>query len=460
MANVQSVAAMPATHRPAPMPQKQRAFIAKLTLLISGGMFIDGFILGGIGIVMPAMTRDMNLSLVWQGLIGASTLIGIFIGGPLGGYLADKIGRKPMFTIDMAIFLVGSAAQFFVTDAYQLFLVRTLMGVAIGADYAIGWPMLAEFAPARLRGRLLSIQEVGWYFGFLVAYALGWALTVYDLAGWNVILGLSTVPTLIVLLLRLGTPESPRWLMSKGRREEAIEIAREYMCEEGQRDIHGQEPTEALGFKHLFSPDYIRATIFISVFWVCNVTPYFAIGTFAPIVLEHIGLKDGLTGGLALNGLALIGTFFAAFFIERLGRRKLAIPPFYISTLALLAIALVANPSPALIVFCFLTFSFVNAVSTTLTGVYPGEVFPTEIRGVGVGFATAVSRVGAAAGTFLLPLSMESLGTSGTMIIAAAICLVGGVVSHILAPETKGKLLSETSASTRKRPQNAAAEPA
>ncbi|MFP3670719.1 MFS transporter, partial [Priestia sp. SIMBA_032] len=84
------------------MSDKQRKFIIKLTTLISGGMLIDGFILGAIGIVMPAITNDLELSLTWQGLIGASALIGIFLGGPLGGYLADKIGRKPMFTIDLA----------------------------------------------------------------------------------------------------------------------------------------------------------------------------------------------------------------------------------------------------------------------------------------------------------------------------------------------------------------------
>ena len=114
-------------------------------------MFIDGFILGGIGLVMPALTSDLSLSATWQGLIGASALIGIFFGGPIGGYLADKIGRKPMFIVDLAVFLLGSAAQFFVVDEWQLFLIRLLMGMAIGADYAIGWPLLVEFSPARLR---------------------------------------------------------------------------------------------------------------------------------------------------------------------------------------------------------------------------------------------------------------------------------------------------------------------
>ncbi|POX42954.1 MFS transporter [Streptomyces sp. Ru73] len=411
-------------------------------------MFIDGFILGGIGVVMPAISDDLHLSATWEGLIGASTLIGIFLGGPLGGYFADRLGRRPMFTATLLMFLAGSVAQFFVSDVIQLFLVRAVMGVAIGADYAIGWPLLAEFAPARLRGKLLAVQEVAWYVGYLLAYATGYGLAVSASADWNVILGLSTVPTLIILALRLGTPESPRWLMSKGRTQEARQVAAEFMDEEDQRDLGEQAAGSggSNGLRALFSRDYRRATVFCSVFWVCNVTPYFAIGAFAPIVLEEFGMKDGLSGAFLLNGFVVAGAITSVLLIERVGRRKLAVPPFWISAVALVAVGLWADASPLLVISCFIVFSVANAVSTALTGVYPGEVFPTEIRGAGVGFATAASRVGAAAGTFLLPLVVSGLGVATAMLCAAVISLTGGVVSHFLAPETKGLLLSEASA--------------
>ncbi|MFY7838118.1 MAG: MFS transporter [Novosphingobium sp.] len=429
---------------PQQIAAQRHKFIIKLAFLISGGMFIDGFVLGGMGTVMPAITKDLSLTLFEQGLIGASALIGIFLGGPLGGYLADKVGRKPMFTIDLATFLVGSVLQFVVTDAWQLFTVRVIMGMAIGADYAIGWPLLAEFAPARVRGKLLSVQEVGWYIGFLLAYTIGWAFTIYDIAGWNVILGLSTVPTIIVLLMRLGTPESPRWLISVGRRDEALALAAQYMEEDEQADLRHQGENKAGGFAPLFSAQHLRSTLFVSIFWVCCVTPYFAIGTFAPVVLEHLGLQDGLTGGLALNFLALLGVFFTTATVERLGRRKLAIAALVISTISLAVVA--ATPTTAVIVIVagVLIFAFANAIGNCLTGVYPAEVFPTEVRGTGVGFATAISRIGAAAGTFFLPTAMEKLGISGTMYVAAGISLFGAVVTVMLAPETAGRLLGQT----------------
>ncbi|MFM2371275.1 MAG: hypothetical protein RIS85_997 [Pseudomonadota bacterium] len=437
-------AAIDLSGTPQQIAAQRHKFIIKLAFLISGGMFIDGFVLGSMGTVMPAITKDLSLTLFEQGLIGASALIGIFLGGPLGGYLADKVGRKPMFTIDLATFLVGSVLQFVVTDAWQLFTVRVIMGMAIGADYAIGWPLLAEFAPARVRGKLLSVQEVGWYVGFLLAYTIGWAFTIYDIAGWNVILGLSTVPTIIVLLMRLGTPESPRWLISVGRRDEALALAAQYMEDDEQADLRHQGECKVGGFAPLFSPQHLRSTLFVSIFWVCCVTPYFAIGTFAPVVLEHLGLQDGLTGGLALNFLALLGVFFTTAMVERLGRRKLAIAALVISTISLTVVA--ATPTSAVIVIVagVLIFAFANAIGNCLTGVYPAEVFPTEVRGTGVGFATAISRIGAAAGTFFLPTAMEKLGISGTMYVAAGISLFGAVVTVMLAPETAGRLLGQT----------------
>ena len=114
--------------------------------------------------------------------------------------------------IDMAIFCVGSGLQFFVDSAWQLFVVRLLMGIAIGAEYSVGWPLMSEFAPARLRGRLLALTVVAWYVGFMVAFLVGYLLTTDTDSDWRIILGTSTLLAVILFLARLGLPESPRWL--------------------------------------------------------------------------------------------------------------------------------------------------------------------------------------------------------------------------------------------------------
>ncbi|HEY5854602.1 MAG TPA: MFS transporter [Aldersonia sp.] len=430
-------------------PVDKQRFLYRLTGVIAGGMFIDGYILGIIGTVIGTITLDLDMSVAWQGLIAASALVGIFVGGPLGGWLSDKLGRKPLFTIDLLIFLAGSVLQFFVDEAWQLFVVRMLMGIAIGADYSVGWPLMAEFSPARVRGKLLAFCEVAWYVGFVVAFVVGYIMTTAFTSfssDWRIILGTSTLPAVILLLARLGMPESPRWLMNRGRTEEAHEIAHTYL--ENPADVVDitNEPTRKGTFGMLFSPQYRRATTFISLFWFCAVAPYFAIATFAASVLSQYGLGDGLVGAIALNGLALAGVMVAVVLIERIGRRKLIIPQQWVCAVALLIIGLWSSAPPMVVLACFLVFAFANAMYTALTGVFPGEIFPTEIRGIGTGFACAVSRVGAGLGTFALPWSMANLGAGTTMIIAAGICIVGAGVSQILAPETKGRNLSETSA--------------
>ena len=424
---------------------KQR-FTTKLTGVIAGGMFIDGYILGVVGTVIAAITVDLDMSLFWEGLIGASALVGIFIGGPLGGWLADRLGRKPLFAIDLAIFIFGSVLQFFVDSAWQLFIVRLLMGIAIGADYSVGWPLLSEFSPRRLRGKLLAFCEVAWYVGFMFAFVVGYVMTTAFSVDWRIILGTSTIPAVILFLARLGMPESPRWLMNKGRTEEATEIAHAYL--EDPTDVLDitNEETRKGTFAMLFSPAYRRATIFVSVFWFCCVAPYFAIATFAASVLSDYGLGDGLIGAIGVNGLALVGVVVSVLLIERIGRRKLTIPQQWVCAVVLLIIGLWTSAPPALVLICFLVFAFANAMCTALTGVYPGEIFPTEIRGLGTGFATAFSRIGAGLGTFLLPWSMHNLGAGVTMLIAAGICVVCAAVSQVLAPETMGRNLSETSA--------------
>lgn len=429
------------TKRP---PVNKQRFMRKLTVVTAGGMFIDGYILGIIGAAIGAATTELNMSVFWEGLIGASALIGIFLGGPLGGWAADKVGRKPMFTLTLAIFLVGSILQFFADSSWSLFAMRLLMGIAIGAEYSVGWPLLAEFAPTRLRGKLMSFSEVAWYLGFMLAFAIGYVMSSVFELDWRIVLGSSTVPAVFLFLARLGLPESPRWLMNKGRTEEARQIAEAYL--ENPADALSNEPVRKGTFGMLFSRDYWRATIFTSVFWFAAVTPYFAISTFAASVLADYGLGDGFGSAIGVNGLALAGVVVSLLLIERVGRRKLTIPQQWVCAVALAVLALWADAPSFVVLGCFLVFAFFNAMCTALAGVYPGEVFPTEIRGIGTGFATAFSRIGAGLGTFLLPWSMENLGGAVTMLIAAGICVLGAAVSQVLAPETAGRNLSETSA--------------
>jgi MFS transporter, putative metabolite transport protein len=423
----------------------KRRFLIRLTAVLLGGMFLDGYILGIIGPVSSTLTEDLGVSALWEGLIAAAALLGILFGSPLGGWAADKFGRKPLFLADIILFTAASVLQFFVDGPAQLFWVRLAMGIAIGAEYSVGWPLMSEFAPAHLRGRLMGLTLIAWYTGFMVAYFIGFELNAAGV-GWHLILGSSTFIAVVLLVARFGLPESPRWLWNVGRRDEARAVAHKYMANAADMDDVEHEDSQKGTFSMLFNAQHWRATLFMSVFWFCAVAPYFAIATFADSVLQQYGLSGGLAGGVGLSAVALAGVVLTVALIDKAGRRVLTVPPQWLCTVVLAIIGLWAGAPPIVVLVLFLVFSFFNAMYNTLTGIYPGEVFPTEIRGMGTGFAAAVSRLGAAAGTFLLPWSIANLGIGPSMLIAAVVAAVGAGVSQWLAPETKGLSLTEAAA--------------
>ncbi|WFR84195.1 MFS transporter [Arthrobacter sp. Y-9] len=439
--------------------------MVRLVAVFIGGMFLDGYILGIIGPVTGLMRADLQLDELSLGLIAAGPLAGIFVGSPLAGWAADKFGRKPMFLVDMGLFLLASAAQFFVTAGdgavIQLALIRFFMGVAIGGEYSIGGPLLSEFSPPKLRGRLLGLTLIAWYIGFMMAFIIGTAL--HD-AGtpWRIVIGTSTVLALILFLARIGLPESPSWLITKGRRDEALAIARKYVespqmhhsiteeidlraIQEAQA-ARDKTPIKNASFRMLFSPQYWRTTLFTSGFWFCAVTPYFAIATFADDVLHQFGFGGGWAGGVGLSALAAAGVVTTVLLIDRLGRRILTVPGQWLCAGILLVIGVWADAPAILVLVLFLAFSFFNAGYTTMTQVYPAEVFPGHLRGIGMGFAASFSRIGAALGTFALPWAITNIGMGPSMVVAAVVAFLGAALSQWLAPETKGRTLAEISA--------------
>lgn len=426
--------------------QENKGFLRKITLATAWGEGLDGYDLGIISVVVVLITKDLGVSPGVLGLIGASSLIGIFIGGPIFGYLTDRFGRRRLFTADIVVFLIAGLAQAFVGEGWQLFVIRLILGMAIGAEYAIGAPMLAEFVPAKGRGQRLALLEVCWYIGFLVSVLVGYGMMSFGV-NWRWILATSAVPALITLIMRIGLPESPRWLMSRGRTEEAHRIVKRYLGGDAYfagEDFAG-EAVRPSGYKKLFAKGVRSRTLFVCIFWACLVAPYFAIFTFAPTVLESLNLGDPKAGTIATNGLAAVGAVVGLFLVERLGRRQMLIGPFWIMAAALFIVGFWTDAPPVVIILAFAAYAFFNAISGNLTAVYPAEIFPTDVRTSGVGLASAASRVGAALGTWLLPVGLTTIGVGPCMIIGGVICVGGALVSQFMAPETTGLSLTTSS---------------
>ena len=432
-----------------------------LTVRSGGGSFVEGYVLSIIGIAMTKVSPALGLSAFWEGMIAASALIGIFFGGFIGGALTDRLGRRLLYFVGPTLFIVCSLAQYWVQSGEILFALRFLNGVAVGIEYPVATAFLVEFLPKKNRGPCLATLTILWFAGAATAYLVGEALLNFGgPEAWRLTLASTAVIGALLFLVRLGTPESPRWLIGKGRHAEAeVIIRRVYGADFGLQNLPAQAESKNLSFVNLLHSGYGKRMAFVTIFWTCSVIPVFAVYAFAPKVLEALHLSGGWAsyGSIAITLLFVVGCIIATRLVNTLGRRKLLLQSFLWSGLALLLLGLLRDGPSMIILLMFGAYALFIGGAQVLQLVYPNEIFPTEIRAGAVGVGTSLSRIGAAVGTWLVPVSLQTLGIGTTMYIAAAITFVGLIVSWFLAPETNARSLEEAAALDDAQPRKARA---
>ncbi|HEY1869069.1 MAG TPA: MFS transporter [Candidatus Cybelea sp.] len=384
----------------------------------NAGVFCDGYILSSIGLALVTLTPRFHLDAITTGLIGAATLFGILVGAPVFGHLTDRHGRRILMIADLCTFVVVAIAQIFATNVWELIAMRFVLGLAIGADYPIATAIIAEFMPAKIRGAALSAVEAIWFLGAAVAYVAGFALLATGPNSWKWILASPAVFAAGGLLLRARAPESPMWLTARDTGE-----------------------LRRVSFATMFHSSFRGPLAFISAMWLLQVVPLFAIYTYAPTVLAmlHLNGQGSPAGSVAITAAFAIGAFVAMPLIEAWGRRPICIAGFAV---AVVAFAVLPFGNGPVIVAAFLAYAIGMGAATVLELVYPAELFPTSIRASATGFAAAVSRVGAFAGTFLLPIGLAHFGVKTVILGACGLSFVGLAISIPWAPETKGKAIA------------------
>jgi putative MFS transporter len=433
---------------PATLKEPLTKFHLKVTATTFGANFSDGYALGVIGAVLPVLDTSMHLNGVWQGLLGSSALIGLLFGSVILGRVADAIGRQKLYLYNFVLIMLASACQLWAHGPWSLFILRLLIGFGLGADYAVGPTLLAEFSPRRLRGLLLGSLTVFWTVGYVMANILGTYISLDD-ASAHLLLASGALPAALVLLVRIGTPESPSWLASRGRVDEANAIRHRFLGEEAIQRSEPQPPAAAQPaqsaprYAELFARGQRRNTWFGAIFFSAQVLPYFAIYTFMSTILASLHVSDANTQNTVLNVFLLLGGVVGLWPVQRMGRRPFTIWTFVILTVSLAAMAALNNASGLVLMVPFVIYTFVMSAASNITQVYPPELFPTAVRGAGVGFLNGASRVASAMGTFLLPISLTHLGVGWSMAWLAGVLGVGTIVSVAWAPETKDLVTTE-----------------
>ena len=423
-------------------------FLKKLTVYTSGGPFLDGYILTIIGMALLQLTPQLQLDTFWTGMIGTAALIGLLVGGAIFGYVTDLVGRQFMYQIDLVAIIILSILQMFVHTPLELVILRFLIGIAVGADYPIATSLLAEFSPRKYRGAMMGLLASAWYAGAVVAGIVGYLLLAAGSDTWRWMLGSAAIPALILVAGRWGTPESPRWLVSKGRTEEAFSIIKKVYGDHASLADLDEPTAEKTRFSLLLEPEYLRKTLFVGLFWTFQVAPCFAIFTFAPQILDafHLGSgNDWIIGYAVINIFFLTGTIASMSFVNSFGRRPLIIWSFIFMTLSMLILGVFPGAPAWLIFLGFAVYAFFSGPPSALDWIYPNELFPTNIRASAVGVVTAISRIGAAIGTFALPYSLQTIGIGNTMLVSTLLTFLGLIVCIAWAPETKGLTLTESS---------------
>lgn len=424
-----------------------------MTLRAGGGWILDGYILSIIGVAIVQFSDYLKLDSFWQGMVAASAMLGTFVSGFLGGWLTDRVGRRRLFFVGPILFIVGSLGSLWVESGMALFVLRFLVGMGVGLEYPVAGSLLTEFLPQKNRGPRLAGLTILWFVGAALSYIVGnFILAQGGDEAWRLVLASSAVIGVLLLLVRLGTPESPRWLVSKGRFAEAERVIKKvYGPSFSVANMPRESSEKKVSLGDLMHSGYGKRMLFVIVFWTAAVVPMFAVYSFAPVVLQALNLKGNWAayGSVLITLLFVVGCVIATRLIDTMGRRPLIIHSFLWSSLALLGLGAFSNGSEIPVLLMFGAYALFIGGAQVLELVYPNELFPTEIRAFAVGIGSSMTRVGSAVGTWLVPVSLSSIGIGNTMYAAAAVSVVGLVASVLLAPETRGMSLEQAASLKR-----------
>jgi SP family arabinose:H+ symporter-like MFS transporter len=433
-----------------------------LAVLACVGGFLFGYDTSNIGSALDFI--PYHLSSFWTGYLVAGASLGAGAGALFAGPLTDKFGRKTLLITDAAIYGIGALLSAFTVNAFMLLSSRTLIGLAIGADSAIATAYIAEFAPRNRRGQLSIIQQWMITVGILASYLVAVIILVAmpDRAGgidWRLILGIGALPAILAVALRSRMPESPRWLMLHGRYADTQKAFGQLGMETTEEEIRaaaeqlrGQQRAQAR--RTQWTKGVIRALIVVCVFFIfqqitgINIPFYYGpkiLSTFFQSGHDAVAAAvAGVEVTAILGAVNVIATYFAFRWIDKLGRRPLAMGGYAgMAVFMLIAAAGVAwltdIPKTVVVMVGFSFFITSFAIGVGGTGwLIQGEVFPTSVRGRAAAIGAAVDWVANFALIEVFPSWQSGWGLAWVMVSFAVLSVVAiGFVFRFL-PETKG----------------------
>ncbi|MDN5719854.1 MFS transporter [Corynebacterium sp.] len=429
------------------------------------GWALDAMDVGLIGFIMAALTTHWGLSHTETSWLASAGFIGMALGATFGGLLADRFGRRNVFAATLLVYGLATGASALAGGLAVLIALRVVVGLGLGAELPVASTLVSEFAPRRVRGRMVVVLEAFWAVGWLAAAVIGAFIIALSDNGWRWALALGMVPAFYALYVRMSLPESVRFLESKGRHEEAERIvvgfeesepAKFSLRTQGEQ---AQDAPDAAGgaagagasdasdasdaaASGIWSPALRSRTTALWTIWFCINLSYYGAFTWIPSILVDQGytLVKSFTFTLVITLAQLPGYAVSAFLIERWGRRTTLAAFLAGSAVAAGLYGFAGVEWQIIAAGCLLSFFNLGAWGA-LYAIGP-ELYPTTMRARGTGAATGFGRLA----SILAPLIVPSLLVFGGMPVLFALFGVAFAVAAVAAlalPELKGTRLME-----------------
>ncbi|MGC8487842.1 MAG: MFS transporter [Clostridia bacterium] len=427
------------------------------TWLTAGmGFFTDAYDLFIIGVVTTLLTPIWHLTTLDLMLLNSSALFAAVLGALVFGRLMDRLGRKTVYGIEAMMLALGALASAFSVSFWMLFALRFVVGLGVGGDYPMSGVIMSEYSNRRRRGFLVNsvfaMQGFGLLVGPLVAVLLLHTGAAPTLA-WRIMLGLGAIPAAIVIYLRRRISETPHFSLGV----------------KGDVRATAQTVEQLTGARVTATGTVAALDSHVSVLFRNRVFLLTLIGTaFSWMFLDMAFYGNSVSSGLVMKALEPNGTLIShtmtsfwiflaaaapgywvsALLVDRVGRRVIQVLGFGVMAAAYallwLAPGISAVPLDFLLIYA-VSYFFIEFGPNSTTFIYPSEVFPVTVRGIGFGISASAGKFGAAVAAFLFPLLLVQLHLSGTMGLLAGISVLGALLTLLVLREPKGLTLREAS---------------
>lgn len=432
-------------------------------LAATGGTMLDGISVMIVGISLHLLS--VKLTSLMMGLIGTALVIGAVAGSNIGGNLADKLGRKKLFVINMLIISIGALISMFSVANWMLLVGQLVIGIAIGSDFAVSGAYVAEILPRKHRSRLMvgtiTFQAVGLIIAGLLSMFVIHIITGVDV--WRYLFIIEIIVAVLYFLARLFIYESPRWLMSQGLNAKAVEIISNLYPDKTKQlhDLGSSAGSQKLivilpmskpaktSYHVLFSQEYIKRTILVSLPWFLMDIATYGIGLFTPIVLasvikhsneitKRIAEIHNILGSTIVDLFLLIGFLIALWLVPKFGKilmQKIGFVGMAAGMIILLLSTILHLTDvwhTAMVFSGFIIFNLLmNAGPNATTFAMAPDLFPTHLRSTASGFAAGFAKIGAMLGVFFIPIIKEHYNIEVVLAAMAVISILAFIITAI-----------------------------